>query len=227
MFRAMIARRMLHFLAGAALSVWPGLAPKPATAHPHIFVEAGLTFLFDDAGQLAAVQVLWAYDEFFSLLLIEDRGLDPDGDGVLTEAEKTALAGTDVDWDAGFPGDLHLTFAGNPVALGPAMEHRADYAQGRVATSHIRPLLTRIDLDGAGPLAAKVYDPTFFVAYDVTQPVTASRADCQIVHTPADLAAAQVLVAEMMSEQDYADDDYPEVGEAYADTFVLTCAAPS
>lgn len=220
----MIAHRFRLFIAALGLAL---AGATPVQAHPHVFVDAGLTFLFDDQNRLAAVQVIWVYDEFYSLLMIEDGGFDADGDGVLTEAEKLALAGSDVDWEAGFPGDLTLLFEGAPVAMAGAMEHRADYEKGRVVTSHVRPLETRIDINGAGPLVAKVFDPTFFVAYDVTKGVTTAREDCAITREPADLDAAYALVESLMSEQDYADDDYPEVGEAYADSFSLTCAAPS
>lgn len=221
MVRAMIALRFCSLTAALGLAV---AAATPAQAHPHVFIDAGLTFLFDDQNRLAAVQVIWVYDEFYSLLMIEDGGYDTDGDGALTDAEKAALAGNDVDWEAGFPGDLTLRFGGETVALAGAVEHRADYENGRVVTSHIRPLETRIDIDGAGPLVAKVFDPTFFVAYDVTKGVTTARDACSIAHTPADLDAAEALVESLMSEQDYADDDYPQVGEAYADSFSLTCA---
>jgi ABC-type uncharacterized transport system substrate-binding protein len=224
MVAAMIALRFRSLTAALGLTI---AAALPAQSHPHVFIDAGLTFLFDDQNRLAAVQVIWVYDEFYSLLMIEDGGYDADGDGALTDAEKAALAGNDVDWKAGFPGDLTLTFGDETIALAGAVEHRAEYEDGRVVTSHVRPLETRIDIDGAGPLVAKVFDPTFFVAYDVTKGVTTARAGCSVAHSPADLDAANELVANMMSEQDYADDDYPEVGEVYADSFSLTCAAPS
>lgn len=226
-FPRMVARSLFRAMAGLVFVVALFAQPRPASAHPHVFIDAGMTFLFDDTGALAAVQIIWAYDEFYSLLLIEDRGLDPDGDGVLTEKEKAALAGTDVDWAAGFPGDFTLTVGGKPVALAPGTAFTADYANGRIVTSHVRPLIDRIDPAKTGPLVAKVFDPTYFVDYEVTLPVTAKRDGCTITRTPADLDAAQALVNKLMSKTDFAMDKYPEIGEAYADTFVLSCAAPS
>ena len=90
-----------------------------AGAHPHIFVDTGLTFVTDDAGRLTGVEVLWSYDELYSLLILEDMSLDPDYDGVLTEAELAQLQGFDMQWMEGYAGDLYLTVAGQPVPLGP------------------------------------------------------------------------------------------------------------
>jgi polyphosphate kinase len=45
-------------------------------------------FLFSDKGQLAAIRVVWAYDEFFSFLILEDHALDRDFDGAIAEEEK-------------------------------------------------------------------------------------------------------------------------------------------
>src|SRR6056297_2811011 len=66
------------------------LCAPAAWAHPHVFVDVTLRFLPDAEGRLTGVEVTWAYDDFFSLLVLEDRGLDADGDMILTEAERAA-----------------------------------------------------------------------------------------------------------------------------------------
>ncbi len=53
--------------------------PIPATAHPHIFVEAQVTVVFDDNGAMS-VKLDWFYDDLFSLLVTSDLGIDMDGD---------------------------------------------------------------------------------------------------------------------------------------------------
>ena len=60
------------------------LVPCAATAHPHIFVDTALKVLVTDDGQLESIEVTWVYDEFYSLLIFEDLGLDADFDGELT-----------------------------------------------------------------------------------------------------------------------------------------------
>ena len=47
-----------------------------ARAHPHVFVDVGLRFEADGRGNLTGVEVTWRYDDFFSLLILSDMGLD-------------------------------------------------------------------------------------------------------------------------------------------------------
>lgn len=199
----------------------------PSAGHPHVFIDAGANLIFDDAGHLAAVRVFWAYDEFYSLLLVEDNGLDVDGDGIPEQSALDAYAGQDVDWAAGFPGDLYLQNAGSDVALSAPVEHGMRYDDGRVVSWHIRPLETRLTV-GADPLLVQIYDPTFFVAYDVRLPVTVEgREGCAVAHVPADLNAAYDKVESLLYGPDsveYSEDSYPEVGDLFADQLLLTCS---
>ena len=95
-----------------------GLAlASPLGAHPHIYIDTDFDLVFDTDGKLAAVRIDWAYDDFYSLLMIEENGLDADGDGTPEQARLDAFAGQDVDWEAGFPGHFTLDAAGTP--LGP------------------------------------------------------------------------------------------------------------
>lgn len=208
------------------VALWPGLAP----AHPHVFIDAGMNLIFDAEGRLSAVRVFWAYDEFYSMLLVEDAGLDPDHDGEIEQAALDAFAGTDVDWDAGFPGDLYLTRDADEIALAGPVDHGAHYQDGRIVTFHTRPLETPLTI-GTPPVTAKVYDPTFFVAYDVTLPVTVEGTDaCTVIRDPADLEEASRILNEKIDaipDDGGLENDFPAVGEYYADAFRLTCSAGS
>ena len=64
-----------------------GLAlASPLGAHPHIYIDTDFDLVFDTDGKLAAVRIDWAYDDFYSLLMIEENGLDADGDGTPEQA---------------------------------------------------------------------------------------------------------------------------------------------
>ena len=204
----------------------------PGGAHPHVFIDAGVSMVFDDSGHLAAVRVTWVYDQFTTLVMLEDQGLDPDGDGKLTETELAQIRGRDVDWTAeDFDGDLHVYIDGREVTLAPPVQHAAAMSEdGRYVTSHLRPLVTRLD-PGAGTIAAKVYDPTYFVFYEtgLTHAVE-GRADCGAERIPADIGAAEAeLRAELAKIPPDGDTEalFPEVGAVFADEIRLSCAAPS
>jgi xanthine/CO dehydrogenase XdhC/CoxF family maturation factor len=108
-------------LRGVLMAMGIGAA-SPALAHPHVFMQTDLTVLRDAAGRAVSLQVTWTYDPFFSLVLITERGLDPDADGVLTPEETAALQGFDMAWEPGFPGDTYAFAGETAVALSALVE---------------------------------------------------------------------------------------------------------
>ncbi|UWQ46984.1 DUF1007 family protein [Leisingera aquaemixtae] len=210
-------KRIIPLLAAAVL------APQDAGSHPHIFVDTALKVIVSDSGQLEAVEITWAYDEFYSLLIFEDRGLDGDYDGALTAQELAKLRGFDMAWVEGFQGDTYLTRAGVVLELG-APEHLAtEVADGRITTRHRRVLAEPQAADG---VMIKAYDPGYYTAYTMTGGLEVSGG-CQASVTPPDLDAAYTKVEELLYAMpaDQAEDAYPEVGEAFADTVRLSCGA--
>lgn len=196
------------------------LAVPVAQAHPHVFVETGLTLVADDAGRLIGVEVSWTYDDFYSLLLLEDLGLDPDGDGVLSADELARLEGFDLQWIDGYLGDLYLTAGEAPVELGRPESRGTQVVEGRIVTRHFRAFAPQ---DGA--VVVKAYDPTFYTAYDLNGGVTVPEG-CSLSIQPADLDKAYTMVEEALyANPALPDDDYPEVGEAFADTVLVSCNA--
>jgi len=139
----------------------------PLGAHPHIFVDVGLEGIVDDQGQLTQVKVTWAYDALFSLLVTEEKGLDTDGDAVLTAEEEASLSGFDAQWVPGYNGDLVAELDGKPLNLSGPLEPTAVMREGRIVTTHLR------DVSGMPSVAGKVltfspYDVSYYTAYDVT-----------------------------------------------------------
>lgn len=204
------------------------ICPVAATAHPHIFVDTALEFIVDAEGRLTGVRVAWAYDELYSLLVLEEHGLDQDFDGRVTAEELETLRGFDMNWIPGFEGDLYLTGPEGPVALLGPVDGDVAVEDGRVISFHTRPLAT--PLDASAPITAKAYDPTFYSAYEVTRGATASGAGCAVSVTPPNLDAAYTMLEELLygpRSGEFSEDNFPEVGEAFADTVVLTCASGS
>lgn len=203
-----------------------------AYAHPHVFIDAAFEMLFDDAGALKAVRIDWSYDEFYSLMLIEENGLDADGDGTPEPAALDAYAGRDVDWAAGFPGDFTVALNGEAVDLDGPVMHRARFEGGRLVTSHVRPLAEPLDVS-TGMVTAQAYDPSYFVAYDVPEaPGLSGREDCSLARETADREAAKAEYGGQLAEIDATSDPFevvelPDIGVMFADRFVLTCAASS
>tara|TARA_R100000655_G_scaffold105541_2_gene153865 strand:- start:48 stop:698 length:651 start_codon:yes stop_codon:yes gene_type:complete len=200
----------------------------PLGAHPHIFVDTGFEVILDAEGRLTHLRITWAYDEFYSLLVTEDRGLDPDYDGVLTEAEVASLNGFDMRWVEGFNGDTVLLNGGEEIALSGPQEVATTFSEGRIITSHLRAV--EGDAPDANGLVIKPYDPTYYTAYEVTQKVTvqgddACRARVKMPEMNADLRELQQDLSALDANTDPNDVGLPEIGEALANEVVITCDA--
>ncbi|WP_415921062.1 DUF1007 family protein [Tateyamaria sp. SN6-1] len=198
------------------IAMWPGVV----SAHPHIFVDTSLRIVVDDAGNLEGVEISWTYDDFYSLLLMSDLGLDNDGDGRLRPDELRRLDGFDMNWIEGYQGDTHAMRDGSPVTLGPPQGRGVSVERGLITSTHFRAASGTAD-----GVVVRAYDPTFYTAYSLVGAVEV-QGPCAADVTPADLDAAYSLVEELLyaTPASEAEDSYPEVGEAFADTVRISCS---
>ena len=202
------------------------LSAGPCGAHPHVFVDGGVTFLTDGAGHLAAVEVYWAYDDLYSLLFLAEHGLDLSGQGPDPEA-LAALAGQDAPWgQEGFAGDLALVAGGEAVVLSGPLRPGLLWQDGRLVSHHLRVLTGRVAPE-AGPVQLRMYDPDYYIAYSLSLPVTAPEGSgCLSARQPADLNAAYSALDDLMYGPGGAGiegDDFPPVGDLFAETVELRC----
>ena len=200
------------------------LLPTMAVPHPHVFVTVDVTLVYEN-DQPTAVRLEWVYDEFFSLLLTSSLEVDLDGDGILEAADVEKLAQAVTEWPSDYKGDLEVKQAGELMALGAKFDHRMTYADGIVTEVHSRPVINAND----APLTIRVYDPFYYVAYELAGPVTIEgRDDCTALITHPDLNRAYSLVDELLygrpASDVGADEEFPEVGIEFAQTINVTCA---
>lgn len=219
---------MRRGLVGMALMA--GLAVSPAFGHPHVFIDTGLEVIFDADGRVTAVRIEWAYDDLYSLLVIEDRGLDADYDGVLTPEEQASLHGFDMQWEPDFPGDTYALLGAAELALGGPQDWTTRYDGGRIISTHLRHFAEPVVLAGA-PLVLQVYDPGFYSAYAITgTPVLTGRQGCsaQVFEPDRDAADAilQAAIDELAGSTEI-EGEFPAIGAAYSEEAQITCNAPS
>ncbi|WP_223427932.1 DUF1007 family protein [Tateyamaria pelophila] len=208
-------RRLFTSLLSLALFL-----PLAARAHPHVFVDAKLRLQINEEGVFEGIEVAWTYDDFYSLLLLADMGLTPDAQGGLEHNQLVLLDGFDLQWIEGFAGDTIAARDGEPVTLGPPEGRGIKVEDGLITSTHFRAATGPAD-----GLVIKAFDPTFYTAYSLIGPVDVS-ASCRAIIQTADLDAAYTMVEELLyaTPSAEAEDDYPEVGEAFADTVFVTCA---
>jgi ABC-type uncharacterized transport system substrate-binding protein len=87
-FRAPQTLLRQALLALAVLSAVLLAAPRPAPAHPHVFMDNLTTFVFDGQG-LAGFRLSWLFDDMFGTTIIQDY--DRDGDGQFSPGELAVL----------------------------------------------------------------------------------------------------------------------------------------
>ncbi len=193
-------------------------------AHPHIFIDAGLILTRDAAGRVVSVDVTWRYDELYSLLILEDYGLDPDYDLVLTDAEVSETLGFDLNWGAGFEGGLVLSQGGTPLVLGaPEPVSLTLLPSGQLQSTHRRAVTGA----SPGPLTTQIYDPDFYIAFEmILESAVADEPECQLDLVRADLDAAYAVLEAALVEIGgavAAEDNFPAVGAHFADRVEVRC----
>ncbi len=199
---------------------WLCAAPM-AWAHPHVFVDVTLRLETDAEGRIGAVEVTWAYDPLFSMLLLSDRGMDADADLQLTEDERAALLGFDLeDWPEGFDGALFAYAGGAAVALGPAEALSVAMKEGALVTRHRRALAAPM---AAGGLRLMPYDPYYYAALRLVA-VEGLPEGCAARIVAPDTAAADARVAGMAGSGDEMFFEEAKVGIHYAYAAEVTCA---
>ncbi len=207
-------------------AIFLSLFVSVAHAHPHIFVDTGLDLRFDDKGRLIEVKITWAYDDFYSLLITEDRGLDPEYDGEMTDAEIADLTGFDMQWTEGFNGDLVILSAGKELELSGPMDATATYTMGRITTTHVRTVLS--PQEPGASLQVRPYDRTYYTAYDITLPVRVTgESACRHWIDMPDLETALLAVQDTLMALDTTfmspDEELPDIGIGLASTVNVTC----
>jgi polyphosphate kinase len=211
---------------GAALGLFAlaALAAAEARAHPHVFVDGKVDFLFA-GGRLEAIRVTWVYDAFASLFMLEELGLDADGDGALTEAEKAAIVRDQTEWPEDFEGDSYLSVAGAEAVLGRPRAAEAGLVEGRVVVRFERALAEPAPAEGLEAVA-RLYDPTYFFAYFVEEAprIEGAPGNCAAHVDPfeadEELAGLQETLAALSREET---PERENVGALFADRIVLSC----
>lgn len=216
---------MRYFKTSFITAVLAMLPLSQAQAHPHLFVAVEITIVFDGE-QPTGVRMGWSYDDYFSLLVTSDLGLDIDGDLALTDAEQQTLADAVAGWATDFSGELDVFVGNTAVTAAKRVEHGVGYTDGHVFEKHLRPLVSAPVVGET--LAIRVYDPFYYVSYTIDGPIRIEgRDDCKTAVQQPDLNAAYSLVDEFLYGRPAADvgaeEQIPEVGLQFAETIFVTC----
>jgi ABC-type uncharacterized transport system substrate-binding protein len=135
------------------------LCAGPAAAHPHVWINAVATFLFEDR-MLVGVHHYWEFDEMFASLVIEEQ--DADRDGKLNGDEIASVQANAFSTLRDYDYFTHVRIDGNDVPLHEVRDFSARIDSGVLVYEFTMPLAKPID-PGATRFVAGIYDPEYYV----------------------------------------------------------------
>jgi ABC-type uncharacterized transport system substrate-binding protein len=155
-------------MAGAVL--WLALC-HPAQAHPHVWITVETTLLYE-RGAFVGLQHKWSFDEFYTAMAI--AGLDKNQDGKYDREELAELAKVNVVSLKDFGYFTFPALAGQALKVGEAKDYWLEYVNGVLSLHFVVPFQTPVLTEAKG-LTFSVYDPTFFIAFNLAKTTNALR----------------------------------------------------
>ncbi|MBO0734555.1 MAG: DUF1007 family protein [Methylocapsa sp.] len=145
-----------------------------AAAHPHVWVTARAQAIFNAKGEIAAIRHTWAFDEMYSAFVTQGQGTDGQ---LLTKEDLAPLAKSNVESLAEFDYFTYAKAGGQNVEFAAPEDYSLEERQDkRVVLRFTLPLKTPASASKA--FSFQVYDPTYFVAFEMEKdnPVTLAGA---------------------------------------------------
>jgi ABC-type uncharacterized transport system substrate-binding protein len=157
--------KVVRLLAGlSAVAVFLGFA-APANAHPHVWVMVETTLLYE-RGAFTGFTHKWTFDEFYSAMAVE--GLDANKDGKYSREELAELAKVNVVSLKDFGYFTFPQLSGQAVKLGEPRDYWLEHKDGILTLHFALPFATPVLAEAKG-LAFGVYDPSFFIAFELAK----------------------------------------------------------
>jgi ABC-type uncharacterized transport system substrate-binding protein len=154
----MAIRTRLPIATAGVLLACAGRA-EPVHAHPHVWIDAVVTFVFED-GHLVGLRHQWKFDEFFGSFVIEEH--DADGNGALDAAEVDAIRASAFSNLREYDYFTHVRIDGEKLPLHEASSFTARIEAGALVYEFTMPLPEPLD-PGENSIAASVYDVEYYV----------------------------------------------------------------
>jgi ABC-type uncharacterized transport system substrate-binding protein len=145
------------------------LGAGAAEAHPHVWITAVSELLYTPDGSLTGVRHAWTFDDMFASYALQ--GIETKVRGTYSREELAPLAETNVEALKEY---AYFTYAradgGKKEKFSEPVDYFLDYKDGQLTLHFTLPLKTPLK---AKQLSLEVYDPTFFVDFQLakTDPV--------------------------------------------------------
>lgn len=208
--------RLIGWLLAATLVTFGATA---AQAHPHVWITSTSELIYAPDGSITGVRHAWTFDDMFSSYAIQ--GIESKKKGVFTHEELAPLAQTNVESLKEF---AYFTFAradGKKAKFEEPVDYFLEYQDGLLVLHFTLPLKTPVK---PKVLALEVFDPTFFVDFQLAKKdpirLVGAPASCTFdFQRPNDGAAS----AQALGEQNFTDGGNSNYGAMFANKITVTC----
>jgi ABC-type uncharacterized transport system substrate-binding protein len=138
----------------------------PAAAHPHVWVTVETTIVYDK-GTVTGLKQKWSFDEMYTAMAIQ--GLDTNNDGAFDRKELEELAKVNIDGLKEFDYFTYGQLAKKPLKFKPPTEYYLEHVKDGALSLHFVLPLEQPVLAEAKGLTFAVYDPSFFIAFEMAK----------------------------------------------------------
>lgn len=196
-----------------------------AHAHPHVFVDGRVDFVFSEGTQLKGIDVTWLYDPFETLFVLSSLQIDPGQTWTLTDAQRAKVAAFESDWSDTFNGAARLTSKSGVVALERPQNFNVRLVENQLEVRFERALETPLDLKGS-EIEVAFYEETYFFAFSIAKSsqLLGDVGDCLTFIDRFDpdsqSKALQVALTELGREESPEDST---IGRLFTDKIFLSC----
>jgi len=157
-----VRTRLLQSIAAAVVLV---VACLPAQAHPHVWIKMETTLLYE-GGAFVGLAHKWTFDELYTAMAVE--GLDQNKDGKYDRTELGELAKINVEALKDFGYFTFPALAGQALKLGDARDYWLEHKDGILSLYFTVPFESPVLTEAKG-LSFSVYDPSYFIAFDLAK----------------------------------------------------------
>jgi ABC-type uncharacterized transport system substrate-binding protein len=208
-----------RLFAGLLAGALGGLGSVAAQAHPHVWITSTSELVYAPDGSITGVRHAWTFDDMFSTYALQ--GIESKQKGVYTHEELAPLAQTNVESLKEF---AYFTFAkadGKKARFDEPVDYFLDYKDGLLVLHFTLPLKAPVK---PNVLALEVYDPTYFVDFQLAKKdpirLVGAPASCTFdLQRPNDGAAR----AQALGEQNFTDGGNANFGAMFANKITVTC----
>jgi len=215
-----VVRRIVAFVAGA---VCVGAA-QSASAHPHVFIEANLEIVRNEAGSVTELRHVWRFDELFSASVLLDY--DANGDNKLDAGELDEVSATVTSSIAEYDFYTEMRVGSDPVEFAPPARIMVDYVDNQIlmffALQPSRAIETK-----SGKFKIAVSDSSFYVALEIANEaavqILGGGTDCTVKIDRPDYDALLARNTQTLTEQFFSDPKNAVLGDDWLTWITPQC----